>query len=450
MAERELTESMALLAREDAAMGSVHKIRFYPLAVTRADGVRVWDADGNEYLDLMAGGGVMQTGFRHPRVRDAIVGELDRSWSNMLCCYPSPAVVELAERLCALVPGGFPKAAWFGTSGSDANDCLYKLVPVARGRRRLISFVGAYHGQTTGATSLSGHSTQAKVIGSGVVTKVPYPYCYRCLWERRDPDTCDLACLRFIEDHVLAAVSPADDTAAVLIEAMQSDGGDVPAPPRFLQGLRELCDRHGIWLLFDEVKSGLGRCGRMWAFEHAEVTADAVAVGKPLGGGLPLSAVVGRREMLEVDLYNLYTLGGSPAPCAAGVATLDVIRDGGLVENAARVGEYLRAGLRELQRTHLCIGDVRGLGLMTGFELVADRRTKEPAADVAARLVYRCFELGLVVIYCGLLANVIEMTPPLTLTEADVDEALAILDHALVDVEAGRFDDAKLAPYAGW
>jgi 4-aminobutyrate aminotransferase len=392
----------------------------------------------------------MQTGFRHPRVRDAVVDELDRSWSNMLCSYPTPAAIELAERLCALLPGDFQKAAWFGTTGSDANDCLYKLVPVATGRRRMITFVGAYHGQTAGSTALSGHSTQAKVIGSGAITKVPYPYCYRCMWGREDAGTCDLACLRFIEDYALAAVSPADDTAAVLLEAMQSDGGDIPAPPRFLRGLRELCDRHGIWLLFDEVKAGMGRSGRMWAFEHAGVTADAVSLGQPLGGGLPLSAVVGRRELLTVDLYNLYTLGGTPAPCAAGLATLDVIEEERLAENAARVGEYLRAGLRELQERHTCIGDVRGLGLMTGFELVEDRVTKEPAARLAARLVYRCFELGLVVIYTGLLANVIEMTPALTLTEKDVDEALAVFDQALADVSNGGFDDAKLAPYAGW
>lgn len=450
MTQRKLDRSTALLAREQRAMGSVHKIRFYPLVVERADGVRLWDADGNEYLDLIGAAAVVQAGYRHPAVRQRVVEELDRSWSQMLCCYPTPPAVELAERLCELVPGDFPKAAWFGTTGSDANDCLHKLVPVATGRRRLISFVGAYHGQTAGSTALSGHSTQAKVIGSGAVTKVPYPYCYRCLWGREDPETCDLACLRFIEEFALGSVSPADDTAAVLLEAMQSDGGDVPAPPRFLRGLRELCDRHGIWLLFDEVKTGLGRSGRRWAFEHAGVIADAVSIGKPLGGGLPLSAVVGRRELLDVDLYNLYTLGGSPVPCAAGLATLDVIRDEDLTGNAARVGAYLREGLRELQRRHPCIGDVRGLGLMNGIELVEDAASRAPAARMAARLVYRCFELGLVVIYCGLLANVIEMTPPLTLRESDVDEALGILDQALADVRAGRFDDAKLAPYAGW
>jgi 4-aminobutyrate aminotransferase len=412
--------------------------------------VRVWDADGNEYLDLIAGGGVLQTGSRHPAVRRAIHEELDRSWSTMLCTYPAPPTIALAERLCQSFPGDVPRKAWFGTSGSDANDCLGKLLPVATGRRRLVSFVGAYHGQTAGSAALSGHSTQARIVGAGNITKVPYPYCYRCLWGCSGPDDCSLQCISFLEDFVLANVSPADDTAAILLEAMQSDGGDVPAPPRFLRALREVCDRHGIWLVFDEVKVGLGRSGTMWAFEQSGVTADAIAAGKPLGGGLPLSAVVARRELLEADIYNLYTLGGAPVPCAAGLATLDVIRDEGLMANAAAVGEHLRAGLRELAGRHSSIGDVRGMGLMLGFELVEDRTSKAPASRLAAQLVYRCFELGLMVMYCGLLANVIEMTPPLILSHDDADKALAIIDHALSDCEAGHFDEAKIAPFAGW
>lgn len=431
-------------------MGGVHKIRFYPFVLERAEGVRVWDVDGNEYLDMIAAGGVLQTGSGHPRVRAAIRDELDRSWSTMLCTYPAPPTIALAERLCETFPGAAPRTAWFGTSGSDANDCLGKLLPVATGRRRLISFVGAYHGQTAGSAALSGHSTQARTIGAGNITKVPYPYCYRCLWGCAGPDECSLQCLAYLEDFVLANVSPAEDTAAILLEAMQSDGGDVPAPPRFLRALRELCDRHGIWLVFDEVKVGLGRSGTMWSFEQSGIAADALAAGKPLGGGLPLSAVVARRELLDADIYNLYTLGGAPVPCAAGLATLDVIQHEGLMANAAAVGEQLRAGLRDLAGTHPSIGDVRGLGLMLGFELVEDRATKAPASRLAARLVYRCFELGLMVIYCGLLANVIEMTPPLTLDHDDADRALAIIDHALADCEAGRFDDSKIAPYAGW
>jgi 4-aminobutyrate aminotransferase len=450
MDDRSLERTEDLLARESETLAHVLRIRFYPMAVARARGTRVWDYDGNEYLDLIAAGGVMQTGFGHPRVLKAIRAELERTHSNMLCCYPSAAQVTLGERLIEKWPHDRGHKVWFGATGSDANDCLAKLVPPAAGRRRLISYVGAYHGQTSASAALSGHSAQARVIGGGNVTKAPYPYCYRCLWGRADGESCDLACLRFLEEHLLAAVSPAEDTAAILLEPMQSDGGDIVPPRRYVQGLRELCDRHGIWLVFDEVKTGLGRGGRFFMHEHFGVRADAVSLGKPLGGGLPLSAVIAGSDVLDQDTYNLYTLGGSPAPCAAGLATLDVIADEGLQQNAERVGEHLRDGLRDLARRHPLIGDVRGLGLMIGTELVEDRQTKAPAPLAAARLVYRCFELGLLVIYCGLLANVIEMTPPLTLASHEADEALAILEEALADVEAGRFDDAKLDRFQGW
>ena len=447
---RSYTRSEDVVAREREAIGDVMKIRFYPFVPARADGVRMEDADGNSYLDFIASAGVTNTGYRHPVVAGAIRAALEANWTTMHCCYPSELAVELAERLCALLPGDYDKKAWFGTTGSDANDCLAKLVPIAAGRRRLISFVGAYHGQTAGSAALSGHSAQAKVIGSANVTKVPYPYPYRCPWGPCDADGCSLQCLRFLEEFALGAVSPAEDTAAILLEPIQSDGGDVVPPANFIPALRDLCDRHGIWLLFDEVKTGLGRTGKMFAFEHSGVVADAISLGKPLGGGLPLSAVVGRKEILDVPVFNLYTLGGSPVPCAAGLASLDVIERERLAENAARTGARLLEGLRDLQSRHPLIGEVRGCGLMVGVELVEDRTTRAPATRDAARLVYRCFELGLLVIYCGLLGNVIEMTPPLTITESDVDAALEVLERALSDVEAGRFDDAKIAPYAGW
>jgi 4-aminobutyrate aminotransferase len=448
-ANRSYENSEALLAREARVVGSVMKIREYPFVMGSGEGVRVTDADGNTYLDFIAAAAVVQAGYGHGRIRDAIIAELDRSHTQMHCCYPHPRAVELAERLCASAPGGFAKKAWFGTTGSDANDCFARLVPLATGRRRMITFVGSYHGQTSGSAALSGHSTQAKVLG-GAVTKVPYPYPYRCAWGPCDPQGCSLRCLRFIEEYALGAVSPADDTGAILLEAMQSDGGDVVPPANFLPALRELCDQHGIWLLFDEVKTGLGRTGKLFAFEHAGVIPDGLSLGKPLGGGLPLSAVVARAELLDQPTYVLSTLGGSPMPCAAALAVLDVVAEEDLAGNAQRMGDRLVAGLRDLQQRHPLIGDVRGLGLMVGIELVRDRATREPAAREAARLAYRCFELGLLVLYCGMHGNVIEMTPPLSIGPRDVDDAVAVLDRALSDVARGDFDDAKLARFAGW
>lgn len=447
--DRVLERSEAILAREDSAISRAMKIRLYPFVVERADGTRLYDPDGNEYLDFIAAAGVLQTGSRHPVVERAIRDELDRSWATMHCCYPNERAVELAERLIELVPGDFEKQAWFGTTGSDANDCLARLVPMAAGRPRMISYVGSYHGQTAGSAALSGHQAQAKVGRSASVTKVRYPDPYRCRFGPCDPGGCSLRCLEDLRE-ALATLSPAEETAAVIVEAVQSDGGDIVPPDNYLPALRELCDLNGLWLLFDEVKTGMGRTGRFFAFEHSGVVADAVSMGKPLGGGLPLSAVIARREILDVDTLTLYTLGGSPAPAAGGLAVLDVLGTEDLIGNARRMGDRLIAGLRTLAEDHPLIGDVRGLGLMVGTELVADRQTREPAARDAARLAYRCFELGLIVMYCGTFGNVMEMTPPLTITDAEVDEALAIFDRALADVEEESFDDEKLARFDGW
>jgi 4-aminobutyrate aminotransferase len=448
--ERPLALSEALLGREADAIGSVIRIRFYPFLAAGANGVRMVDADGNGYLDLTGSGGVAQTGYGHPRVRQAIVDELERHHTGMHCCHPNERGVELAERLCGLLPGDFAKKAWFGTTGSDANDCCARLLPMATGRRRLISYVGGYHGTTSASAALSGHQAQAAVIGGGQVTKVPYPDPYRCLFGPCDRAGCSLRCLEYVERYALGSTSPAEDTAAVIMEAVQSDGGEVVPPANYIPALRELCDRHGIWLVFDEVKVGMGRTGKWFGFEHAGVTADAVVLGKPLGGGLPLSAVVGRAELLDVPTYSLFTLGGSPLPCAAGLATLDVLEEERLLDNAAAMGRRLVDGLTEIQKGSRSIGDVRGSGLIAGVELVADRGTREPAPLDTHRLVYRLFELGLLTIYSGLFGNVVEITPPLTITADDVDEALMLFERALADVEAGRFDDEKLAPFAGW
>ena len=266
----------------------------------------------------------------------------------MHCCHPRARAVELAERLCALVPGDFPKKAWFGTTGSDANDCVSRLLPMATGRRRLISYVGSYHGQTTGSALLSGHQTQATVIGLGNVTKVPYPDPYRCMFGPCSRDGCSLKCLEYVERYALDTISPGDDTAGILIEAVQSDGGEIVPPANYLPALRELCDRHGIWLVLDEVKDGwaAGADVRLRALRHRAGRRDA---GKPLGGGLPLSAVVGRRELLDVPTYDLFTLGGSPLPCAAGLAAIEVLEQEDLLANAAARGREFLDGFEALQ-----------------------------------------------------------------------------------------------------
>ncbi len=431
------------IARRDAAVitGSL-KYRLYPFVVARAEGVRLWDPDGNEYLDWMGCGGAVPAGYGHPEVREAAIAAIDKEYAHPLVCYIHEPAVELAERLVGLVPGEFAKKVWFGVSGSDAMDFLAKVAPLAADRPRVISFIGAFHGMTIGSGAISGHGALSKPIPGGHITKAPYPNPYRCAWGPCDPQECSLRCLDYLRDELLTNVSPAAETAAVFAESIQSDSGEIVPPDNYFPALRELCDDLGMWLIFDEIKTGFGRTGRMFGFEHFDIQADAIGLAKPLGGGFPLSAVVGRPEIIDVDgLYTAYTLGGHPVSCNTSLAFLEILQREDLTANAADVGGYLKEQLLEMKGRHPLIGDVRGKGLLLGVELVADPRTREPAVQDAHRLAYRCFELGLILLAFG---NVMEITPPLTITRSDADEALAIFERALADIEAGRFDDAKL------
>ena len=440
----------AMIAGLDARyLASVMKVRFFPMTIASADGCRITDTDGVTRLDFTAGWAVANLGYNNPRVRDAVAAQFERTSFGTLTAMMNEPSVRLAERLIGYLPGDFDKKVWYGLHGSDANDCLAKLVPLATGRRRMISFIGGYHGQTAGSAGLSGHTAQAKAGGGANVVKIPYPDPYRpVLGAHRD---CSGAVLDYLENYILRTICPPEDTAGIIVEPVQSDGGDIVPPPGFLQGLQAICRRYGIMLLLDEVKIGFGRSGRMFAFEHFGVEPDAVSLGKSMGAGMPISGVVGRRELLDVaPAINMYTMAGNPVACAAALAGLDEIEERGLIARAARTGDYLLNRLREVAGRHPLVGDVRGLGMMLGLETVRDPATKEPADREMAKIVYRAFELGLVVFYGGIYSNVMEITPPLIITEAEVDEGTAILDQAISEVEEGKVGDEALGGYAGW
>jgi 4-aminobutyrate aminotransferase len=258
-------------------------------------------------------------------------------------------------------------------------------------------------------------------------------------------------CLGFLENYLFKTICPPDDVAAIFAEAVQSDGGDVVPPSDFMPKLRVLCDLYGILLVVDEIKVGLGRTGRWFSYEHGDVAADVVLLGKSLGGGLPLSAVVARREILDVGTaIALFTTAGNATSCAAGLATVEEIARLGLVEQSAVNGHYLNRRLSETLLKYEIVGDVRGLGMIQGVELVTDRQSKDPNQVAAAKIVYRAFELGLIVYYAGNWGNVLEITPPLILTRDEIDEGVAILDQAIADVLDGRISDETVAQYAGW
>jgi 4-aminobutyrate aminotransferase len=441
---RGLTLTEAELAREQPVLAEIMKIRFYPFVLERASGSRLFDVDGNEYLDFVASGAVMNVGYANERVTRAIREAMDGPYSTTSAIFAHRYQTDLAERLAGYAEGDMK--VWFGTSGSEAMDTIGRYFSAAAGKPRLISFTGAFHGQTGGSGALSGMPSHSD-IPADYVSKVPFPDPYRCPHGPCARDGCSLRCL---EPLRALAAEDSDRTAGVVIEPIQSDGGEVIPPANVLPEVRAICDEHGLLLGVDEVKVGMGRTGRMFCHQHSEIRPDAIAVGKALAGGLPLSAVIARRDVLDFATGTCaYTLAGSPVPCAAALATIETLDDG-LIDNAGSAGAHLLSCLDAELGTFDLVGDIRGKGLITGIEIVESRDAPTPAPKLAAALVYRCFELGLLTIYSGVHSNVIELTPPLTITNEDVEMAVAIIRRAVDDVAAGRFDQAKLSAYQGW
>jgi 4-aminobutyrate aminotransferase len=319
-----------------------------------------------------------------------------------------------------------------------------RAVLAASGRRRIISFRGAYHGGTSGSMAISGHPAQTGVAKAEGLTLIPYPNPYR----DGGPEAAAAAVLEQLQ-ALFAGPVPAEEVAALFLEPIQSDGGMIVPPPGFFQELEALCRRHGILIVADEVKVGLGRSGRLHCFEHLQIEPDIVVFGKGLGGGLPISAAVGPEAVMNHRAaFSFQTVHGNPVCAAAGCAVLDTIDGDGLADNARLVGETLRHGLESLKQRHALIGDVRGRGLAIGVELVDASGT--PAKTETALTVYRAFELGLVLYYVGVNSNVLEVTPPLTLTRDEALAGVALLDKALTDVAQGRIAKDAVAAFAGW
>ena len=444
------SQSQITAARDEALIADALKIRYSPFVMDRGEGGWLFDEDGKRFLDFGAGWALAGLGYSDRRVRDAIARQLDRAtFAGLVSSINRPAV-DLAERLVNLVPGDFAKKVWFGLSGSDAGEAAQRLVLRATGKRRIVSFVGGWHGMTDGTMGLSAHPSLAETPSGAHVTKVPYPNPYRNPFGDRPGNLSD-HCLSFLEDYLFTTICPPEQVAAVFVEAVQSDGGDIVPPPDFMPKLRALCDRHGILLVVDEVKVGLARTGRMFAFEHGDIAPDLVLLGKSLGGGWPLSAIVGRADVLDAGTgIVLFTMVGNATGCAAGIAVIDAIEEDGLVARAAENGAYLHQRLLESLMRHDIVGDIRGLGMIQGVELVTGRQTRQPNRAAAAKVVYRAWELGLILFYAGNWGNVLEITPPLVLNQAEIDEGVAILDRAIEDVAAGRVSDEAIAAYAGW
>lgn len=425
-----------LFERDRQAIGAIQKLRFFPLALTGGQGSRVIDEQGRSLLDLSAAWGAASLGYGHPRYVAAVADAArNPAGASILSAIPRPAV-ELAEAILARLPDHKGCKVVFGHSGSDVLEAAMRSVLAATGRSRILSFAGAYHGGSAGAMSISGHPVQSHASRHSGLTLIPYPGG----GSRSDGD----AVLNEIE-QLFATTVPPGEVAAFFIEPIQSDGGMLVPTPGFFAKLAKLCAHHGILTVCDEVKVGLARTGRLHCFEHEGFVPDIVCFGKGLGGGLPVAAMVGPAAILDhATAFAMQTLHGNPIAMAAGKVVLETIHDERLIDNARDVGAHLRVGLERLKSKHQSIVDIRGRGLALGVEL------NDAVPRAAAQIIYRAFELGAVLYYVGVNSNVLELTPPLILTKAEADEAVTILDQALGDVEAGKFDIAKLDPFSGW
>jgi 4-aminobutyrate aminotransferase len=405
--------------------------RSYPFVMDHGRGTQVWDVDGNRFLDFCAGIAVCSTGHSHPAVVRAIQDQAARfihmSGTDF---YYSPEI-ELAERLNRVAPMDGETRVFLTNSGAESIEAAFKLARYHTGRPRALAYVGAFHGRTMGALSLTGSkAVQREGFAPLVpgVTHVPYPYCYRCPFGRTHPD-CDLYCARYIEESVFSTYCPPQEVAALFAEPIQGEGGYVVPPEGYWQRMRELCDRYGILLVVDEVQSGLGRTGKMTAIEHWDTEPDIVALAKGIASGMPLGAMVARKAIMNWPPGSHgTTFGGNPVCCAAALTTFELIEEG-LLENAARQGEYMLQSLRALQAHHPTMGDVRGKGLMIAVEWVKDRETRERAPELRNQLLEACFRRGLLVLGCG--PNSMRFSPPLLVTRREIDEALDILVAAL-------------------
>jgi 4-aminobutyrate aminotransferase len=413
----------------DHQWSSTSYIKAYPLVVSHGRGAMLEDLDGNRYLDFMAGIAVASTGYAHPKVVAAISDAAGRFQHLCGTDFYSESMAVLMERLATLGPGRSKKRVFLTNSGTEAVEGAIKLVRSSTRRSDLIAFQGAFHGRSYGGMSLtSSKAKQRAHFGPFLpgVHHVPYPNPYRLETGGRDAGAFVLDLIR--NDLFKRHLSP-DDVAAVFVEPMQGEGGYVIPPAGFLAGLRELCDQHGILLVFDEIQTGAGRTGKMWAAEHAGVEPDVLLTAKGLGSGLPIGAIIAKESVMKWEAGSHgSTFGGNPVCCAAALATLDLL-EGGLMDNARTMGEWLLTGLKGLQGRHEVIGDVRGLGLFIGIELVEDRRTKAPAKALAHELEQRLFQKGLLVLQCG--ESVLRMAPPLIIDEGDVDTALQVFDECL-------------------
>ena len=405
--------------------------RVYPLVVERGHGMIVEDVDGNVFLDFMAGIAVASTGHSHPRVVKAIEEQARRFLHICGSDFYYEPMMKLAEKLSQLAPGAAPKKVFFTNSGTETVEAAFKLARWSRKRQHVIAFHGAFHGRTMGSLSLTASRSSHRSGFSPLmpdVHHVPYGFCRRCPYHLKH-ESCEIDCVSYLETVLFRHEVAAEQVAAIFVEPIQGEGGYIVPPPEFLPRLQNLCRRHGILLIADEIQSGFGRTGKMFACEHWNIEPDILCVAKGIASGMPLGAMIARSE-ISTWTHGTHgsTFGGNPVACAAALATIALIEEG-LIDNAVTIGTSLKAGLEQLTVKYPVIGDVRGLGLMIGVEFVSNDGEGTPDPELRDKVMQECFAKGLLLLGCG--ESTLRFCPPLIVTEQESGTAVKIFDTAI-------------------
>lgn len=432
----------SIVAEEKRYISKSQKMPYYPISFKYGEGALLYDYSGKKYIDFLASAGSANIGHGNKEIAQAVEEQMDRIANYTKCYFYADTPAELAKKLVEVLPGGPDKKVMYSCTGSAAIDGAIKLVRGFTGRSKIISFIEAYHGSTYGSLSISAISlNMRKKIGPLLpeMYHFNYPICLRCKYGQKE-NSCCLECLKEVEyafEHYL----PAEEVAAVFFEPIAGDAGLVVPPIKYVKALADLCKSHGILLVVDEIQQGVGRTGKWLASEYFPIEPDIVVMGKSIGGGLPLGLAIGRTEIMDCldEPAHLFTMAGNTSVCAASLKMVEIIERDGLVERAAKLGEYLKNKLLPLVDKYEIVGEVRGLGLSIGVDLVTDKKTMKPNTTAAIKICNRSIEKGLILIYCG--QSTLRIQPPLVITKEQIDKGLEIMEESINEYLEGKIGD---------